>query len=273
MIATQERQLNIKEFSLPEPRVDSVIGFDPKRDITDQEYIAFMEYLIEEDDHAEYINHAGMLSFLFPDMQWNERYTLSQSRSERIKDDFMVSDSPFTADMQLERLFLAKKVFPEFVVGDYVFDHAKELLGKNTAYDDYYGQLFYGHLLFPKLKAEMSEVPGIPAAAEEEFNKDIKYERSAGKLELLIQLKTLDPKKFKYTPLSSNEWTRAKNGMHELVDTGVEANVGIALRMAFNMYVLSAERIEHADTGPKFIMPSVSQALDQKSPMPNRRRF
>lgn len=273
MIAVSERRIDIKELAIPEFKSSSSVGFDPKREISAHEIKQFRLLLSKEDDTMRYVNFSGMLSFLFPDEVWNEKYSLASSMSEKVSGNFIKDATIFTADILLENMCFAKKLFPTFEPGQETYDMTENILkihtGPNNYYGDFYRQFYFGHLLFPVLK----DVIAIPELYKSEVAVDVesaKDEDWYSVAQTSSYLKILSPEILRDNPLSNNDWKSMKETLHNYAYSG---NARDALEMAFNLYVLSSEKVVFTENGPQFVMPPQKHDLVQESKVPQRRRF
>jgi hypothetical protein len=270
MIAEINDGIRIQDLVLAEPGIQIRTGFDPKRDIQPADLERFKQNISSGNTLKIYIEQVGRLSYILPDEAVFKNNHSKRNIPDEIMNDFLIGGTEGNSEYYLRKLFFTKKLMPDVEISTEVFLRAKSLLSTTEDFSEQYRQLTYMYLLFPEKRPEMPITQEFKKHLMDDLIKDKDNGIWLSVSEKGAAMKVLCPEIFDKKLFSKENWESMKERLHVSSVRGAQTNF---IDMAFNMYVMSADKIVYTKNGPEFVISENSDFVNQDTPLPTRKRF
>jgi hypothetical protein len=271
MIIEKQNNLNIKELIISIQESKSIAIFDPKRDLSADDWRLLHSKLESEKPYrANFLESAVKLYTLFPEK----------------KSELGLSDNPdeyasFAHPSRIAQLAQCKLLFPEYITREYIEDINNSRVSFESLYTGidqivkgegdfiYLNQdILSGYILFPNKIKKLNKITGSKEFLEDKLKgarNNISIEETA---EILVNLKLLYPNKIN-TYLTENDWKLFHQTLSHYKNT---RNSRGTLNLSFHMLLLAADQMSMSDNRLQVTLPVKKNYLMSTEP-PIIRKF
>ncbi len=275
MLAVQERQVNIKDLGLFEPRVERPKSFfDPSTDISSEEWEMISNRIREREASLS----QGVVK-INPAFLWHLGISAPEKIKKSINENLVwnavkVFRATEYSDATLKALF-PEKAKQENLVRDLDWELIKDKFDQEVGFD----KIFISanvKILSPERQIDFEitdEVFQSQKTAIEELEGSRAYRSLAIKL---IYLKIASAERYSELGLDDERFGKIWTGLNKLLDKyrGNPNEIEAFFEIASFMAILSADEIQITDNGVKLIFPEQAESFNnQHNPTPNIRRF